>query len=69
MTSHDPKPQAEDCTYCKKPGVDCCVRLTAPSSSPPSPVFAHRRCAEDHGIKPLYDLTPKPTRVVAFPWA
>jgi hypothetical protein len=44
------------CTYCPKPGADACVRMTASSSGPSRPVYAHQACARDRGVTPIYTL-------------
>jgi hypothetical protein len=56
------------CTYCPDDGADVCVRTVATSSGPDRPVFAHRKCAKRHGIRPLYEIidpTPAPTAETA----
>ncbi len=46
------------CNYCPHPGADCCVRV-APDGKH---VYAHRACAEDRGISPMYVFTHEAPR-------
>jgi hypothetical protein len=48
----------KECTYCPLPDPDVCVRSMATSSGPDRPVYAHRTCAEERGVRPLYELLP-----------
>ncbi|MFJ4870516.1 hypothetical protein [Streptomyces sp. NPDC088757] len=51
------------CTYCPEPDADVCVR-TRRDESGGAHVYAHRECAAERGVIPLYVFTdgPKPAR-------
>lgn len=44
------------CTYCPEPGADVCVRVLADNSGPGAHVYAHRACAADRGVVPMYSF-------------
>lgn len=45
------------CAYCPEPGADVCVREhNSVCGGDGSSVYAHRACAEAHGVPVLYAL-------------
>ncbi|MFV0130099.1 hypothetical protein ACLGI4_20735 [Streptomyces sp. HMX112] len=42
------------CIYCPESGADVCVRTVSTSNGHGRHEFAHRACAEERGVLPLY---------------
>ncbi|MFF7851943.1 hypothetical protein ACFZDF_30790 [Streptomyces sp. NPDC007910] len=47
------------CTYCPEPGADVCVR-TQRDDAGGAHIYAHRECADERGVIPLYVFTDEP---------
>ncbi|MFJ6578353.1 hypothetical protein ACIQMY_20580 [Streptomyces sp. NPDC091368] len=49
-TSGRPRP----CNFCPEPDADVCIRAHRSESGDITHVYAHRECADDRGVLPLY---------------
>ncbi|WP_282698302.1 hypothetical protein [Streptomyces sp. CC208A] len=51
MATRTRRPRA--CTYCPRPDADTCVRTQRPEYGG-GHIYAHRACAAERGVTPLY---------------
>ena len=47
------------CVYCPEPDADCCVRVQR-SNEGGAHIYAHRTCASERGVIPLYVFVDEP---------
>lgn len=49
----------QPCVYCSSGNANACVRMVPSASAPDRPEYAHRSCAERHGVPVLYEVLPE----------